>query len=250
MNISTILNIFSTFAAGGMCCIRCKQKCFVLAQKAVKEVTFVLLFQRERGWASCLWRNDEGQEGVHWHEDQPLDHQLTRRVVLNLSLATDRLLTDGRWWLFTMDFRCLFLLKIINFLSTINLPPTPFVPLWVINENEEAIRSEEPLISLDLLWIRNLWPCVIYILYHNCHVLLTQFSTQRNTIAHFLWGIVMLRLSRKSATICVFLDQVQAFNPTFCEQPIKLQTKSYKDRKREEQSYTTHLDDKVKTFFP
>ena len=111
MNISTILNIFSTFAAGGMCCIRCKQKCFVLAQKAVKEVTFVLLFQRERGWTSCLWRNDEGQEGVHWHEDQPLDHQLTRRVVLNLSLATDRLLTDGRWWLFTMDFRCLFLHK-------------------------------------------------------------------------------------------------------------------------------------------
>ena len=130
-------------------------------------------------------------------------------------------------------------------------PPPAFVPLWVINENEEAIRSEEPLISLDLLWIRNLWPCVIYILYHPCHVLLTQFSTQRNTIAHFLWGIVMLRLSRKSATICVFLDQVQAFNPTFCEQPIKLQTKSYKDCKREEQRYTTHLDDdKVKTSSP
>ena len=54
----------------------------------------------------------------------------------------------------------------------------------------------------------------------------------------------------ESATICVFLDQVQAFNPTFCVQPIKLQTKSYKDCKREEQSYTTHLDDKVKTFFP
>ena len=68
-------------------------------------------------------------------------------------------------------------------------PPPPFVPLWVINENEEAIRSEEPLISLDLLWIRNLWPRVIYILYHPCHVLLTQFSTQRNTIAHFLWGL-------------------------------------------------------------
>ena len=65
---------WSTFAAGGMCCIRCKQKCFVLAQKAVKEVTFVLLFQRERGWTSCFCRNDEGQEGVHWHEDQPLDH--------------------------------------------------------------------------------------------------------------------------------------------------------------------------------
>ena len=29
-----------------MCSILCKQKCFVLAQKAVKEVTFVLLFQR------------------------------------------------------------------------------------------------------------------------------------------------------------------------------------------------------------
>ena len=157
---------WSTFAAGGMCCIRCKQKCFVLAQKPVKEVTFVLLFQRERGWTSCLWRNDDCQEGVHWQEDQPLDHQLTRRVLLNLSLATDRLLTDGRWWLFTMDFRCLFLHKRINFLSRINLPP--FVPLWVINENEEAIRSEEPLISLDLLWIRNLWPCVIYITLVTC----------------------------------------------------------------------------------
>ena len=125
MNISTILNIFSTFAAGGMCCIRCKQKCFVLAQKAVKEVTFVLLFQRERGWTSCFCRNDEGQEGVHWHEDQPLDHLLTRRVVLNLSLATDRLLTDGRWWLFTMDFRCLFFAQETQFLEQNQFAPYP-----------------------------------------------------------------------------------------------------------------------------
>ena len=47
-------------------------------------------------------------------------------------------------------------------------PPPAFVPLWVINENEEAIRSEEPLISLDLLWIRNLWGCVIYITLVTC----------------------------------------------------------------------------------
>ena len=48
-------------------------------------------------------------------------------------------------------------------------PLPPFVPLvWVINENEEAIRSGEPLISLDLLWIKNLEPCVIYITLVTC----------------------------------------------------------------------------------
>ena len=149
-----------------MCCILCKQKCFVLAQKAAKEVTFVLLFQRGAELLA-FWGMMGAKKGcigmktnrwiTSWHVVCFLISRWQPTVLW--PMGDDDFL---RWT--SGAFFCT--RESISWAESIcpapSLYPSPFVLLWVINENEEARRSEEPLISLDLLWIINLWPCVIY----------------------------------------------------------------------------------------
>ena len=150
-----------------MCCILCKQKCFVLAQKAAKELTFVLLFQRGAEllafWGMMVGAKKGciGMETNRWITSWHIVCFLISRwqPTVFWPMGDDDFLrwTSGAFF-WTREST--------SWAKFCTL--TPFVLLWVINENEEAIRSEEPLISLDLLWIINLWPCVIYITLVRC----------------------------------------------------------------------------------
>ena len=174
-----------------MCCILCKQKCFVLAQKAVKEVTFVLLFQRGAELLAFggMIRAKKGCIGIKtnrwitsWHVVWFLISRCQPTVFW--PMGDDDFL---RWT--SGAFFCT--RESISWAESIcpapSLYPSPFVLLWVINENEEAIRSEEPLISLDLLWIINLWPCVIYSTLVRCF---SQNFLHKEIPSHISYGVL------------------------------------------------------------
>ena len=190
-NISTILHNFfpwSTFAAAGMCCTLCKQKCFVLAQKAAKEVTFVLFFQRGAELLA-FWGMMGAKKGcigmktyrwiTSWHVVCFLISRWQPTVFWPMGDDDFLRWTSGAFFLH-------------NFLSRINLPrpiplPIPLCPpmgdQWKRGSHKIRRAFDISRFALDYKSV------TVRHLYHSCQMLLTQFSTQRNTIAHLLRGL-------------------------------------------------------------